>query len=493
MDFEGFATKTDQLFESVLSKIFDFFFREIHSINDFITWLQKKLIPFTLIVGLILIVIIIVIRRIRAGTIKGHKEPGTKGLKKNRNKDRVLGIFLGKDRNKYVFSPIQKEEHILLFGRTGIGKTTCFIIQTLLSWVKKGTALVFEIAGDIRKNIPDANSIVYEPESPDNNVRYNVFGPIDMLRTNVKKDQALDALASLIIPIVKNDGSQSAYYRNFGRDILSAALKAFYSVGMDFIDICKAICFNDYYILFDMIESTGHLNAIKSVMSFRRVQGNFISGAKQVIDMALRIYVADSDLINSIGRGSTDVIGLEPQMLEEHIIYISVSDSKHELYRSFFDLIAGQYMDYFSSRKATRKSMPILFCLDELSSFGHLDILPALRKYRKHKIRVMAATQSLADLELNYGKTERTALIDNFGLIAVLSATDPDTQDYLARMIGKKTVFRKNTTIGSSNTTSDIEAKDWIIEPTDFAHLDSNYILIHPHGFAKLRKVPFYK
>ena len=58
----------------------------------------------------------------------------------------------------------------------------------------------------------------------------------------------------------------------------------------------------------------------------------------------------------------------------------------------------------------------ILFCLDEFASFGKLQITEALRKLRKRHIRIMVLTQSLADLDMIYGKDERKGMLGNFKL-----------------------------------------------------------------------------
>lgn len=488
------TSKTDRFFLSFLNWIFNLLFSDIHSLDDLVLWMQRKLIPFTLIAGVTVLTCIILFRVIRARKASGNKrKPKMKSLKKTRKIEKAKGIFLGKVRRHYIYSPVEMEEHCLLFGKTGIGKTSAFIIQTLRRWVSIGTAFVFDITGKIHKRVKDPNKIVYEPQNPGSNVRYNIFGPIDRLRTADEKKQALCQLAEMIIPVNDNASGNSAYYSRFGREILKTALVAFYFKGKDFIDICKMIRYNSYPDLYSMLADTGNTYARTAIASFTSVKDDFNAAAKQVVDMALDIYTSDPFLSRSIGRATKDTIGIEPCMLESHSIYISTNDSTHEYFKSFFNLICAQYMAYFSGRDVKRfKTHPILFCLDELSSFGHLDILPALRKYRKHRIRIIAATQSLADLELNYGRAERTAIVDNFGLVVILGATDPDTQEYCAKLIGTETVMRKNVTVGSSNTTTEVETKDWVIEPNDLAYLGDDCILIYPEGCMRVKKVPYF-
>lgn len=72
----------------------------------------------------------------------------------------------------------------------------------------------------------------------------------------------------------------------------------------------------------------------------------------------------------------------------------------------------------------------ILFCLDEFASFGKLQITEALRKLRKRHIRIMVLTQSLADLDMIYGKDERKAMLGNFKFTVLLGCKDTETQEY---------------------------------------------------------------
>ena len=91
-------------------------------------------------------------------------------------------------------------------------------------------------------------------------------------------------------------------------------------------------------------------------------------------------------------------------------------------------------MEYFSNRSNYARTS-ILFCLDEFASFGKLNITPALRKLRKKKVRIMVLTQSLADIDLIYGKEERSSMMNNFSYKVVLGAMDTDTQDYFSRCV----------------------------------------------------------
>lgn len=139
-------------------------------------------------------------------------------------------------------------------------------------------------------------------------------------------------------------------------------------------------------------------------------------------------------------------------------------------------------MEYFSARPKGNKQM-ILFCLDEFASFGKLQITENLRKLRKRHIRIMVLTQSLADLDMIYGKDERKAMLGNFKFTILLGRKDTETQEYFSKMIGDKPSF------------GDDENKNNrpIIRPAELAHLEQDLYVICDDGAVRLRKNFYFK
>ena len=126
----------------------------------------------------------------------------------------------------------------------------------------------------------------------------------------------------------------------------------------------------------------------------------------------------------------------------------------------------------------------ILFCLDEFASFGKLQITEALRKLRKRHIRIMVLTQSLADLDIIYGKDERKAMLGNFKFTVLLGCKDTETQEYFSKMIEDK-----RSLVNSDN---DIKPKP-IIKPADLAHLGQELFVICDDGSIRLKKNFYFK
>ena len=170
-------------------------------------------------------------------------------------------------------------------------------------------------------------------------------------------------------------------------------------------------------------------------------------------------------------------------LLETNSVYIYIPDEKLKIYGDLLRIITAQSMEYFSSRPPEHKKM-ILFCLDEFASFGKLQITEALRKLRKRHIRIMVLTQSLADLDMIYGKDERKAMLGNFKFTVLLGCKDTETQEYFSKMIGEKR---------SLLATDPNQKSQPIIKPADLAHLEQDLFVICDDGAIRLRKNFYFK
>ena len=103
-------------------------------------------------------------------------------------------------------------------------------------------------------------------------------------------------------------------------------------------------------------------------------------------------------------------------------------------------------------------------------------------------------TQSMADIDLLYGRDERMAMMNNYLYKVILGCDDTDTQEYFAKLIGQHETKKNSISKNSSQTThTEAEAKDWIIQPSDLARLGNEVILLSPDGCMRLKKNFYYK
>lgn len=420
---------------------------------------------------------------------------------KNRNKEdekvlktapakKAKGVLFGEEKGKIVYSPVSAEGHIAIFGGSGLGKTSAILVPTLQSWT--GTSFAIDISGDICKNINDPDKLVYEPSNI-HSTPYNVFGSIDDLQTETERTQALEELAFLLMPANEKMNDVSLFYLTEGRKILTAALIAFYAQGKDFIEICETVVTSGWKGLFREIDNVGNTKASAYLTSFEGNNEQTIAGCKQSADTALKLFALNDIVKQTLHRPRKGDMAIDPAMLEEHSIYLLIEDSKLELYAPLLQIITAQTLTFFSNRNFEVQNN-ILFALDEFASLGKLNIAPALRKLRKKHVRIMILTQSLADINLIYSKEECDAMMNNFSYKVVLGASDTETQEYFAKLIGYTYIPRKSISRSGTNVThTESDTKDFAVDPASLAHLKNELILLHPNGYSKLKKNFYYK
>ena len=296
------------------------------------------------------------------------------------------------------------------------------------------------------------------------------------------------------MPDLQNSDSEAAdFYNREGRKILTASLIAFYHQDADFVEICRTILSLSYRELFRRIDDSGDEKAILFINGFEGSNEQNTSGCKQSCDASIKLFATNERIRKNIRRPEVNEKCFTPAAIANHNVFVIIPDEKLKLYGPLLHIIVAQSLDFFSSRSLHDRT-PILFCLDEFASFGKLELTEALRKLRKRHIRILVLTQSLADIDLIYGAAERRAMMNNFRFKVVLGADDSDTQEYFAKLIGKKEIIKKSYTSGgkgTSKTTS--QASEWAVEPAELAHLGKSLILLHPNGFASLRKNYYFK
>ena len=135
--------------------------------------------------------------------------------------------------------------------------------------------------------------------------------------------------------------------------------------------------------------------------------------------------------------------------------------------------------------------------LDEFPLLGRMDVITeAMTTLRSKKVTLYLVIQSIAQLDAVYGPNVRRILVDNCQYKAILQVTEPETQEYLSRMIG--TVPTAKVSV-SQSFNSIMERSAWgaqvqeirelLIQPHEFS--TNQDIWLHtPHGFFSTIKLP---
>ena len=426
---------------------------------------------------MLLVLLLIVYLR---GQVNHFPNPFAKKNLVYRHPAQAKGVLFGKKFGLLAYSPEQDEGHILVLGPSGTGKTSALLIPTLRSW--QGTALVVDISGDISANVNTPNKIVFDPTS-ENCIPYDVFASINEVTDETERQERLEQLAYLLLPDKANDSEAGIFFTKNGRKMIAAALICYYGMGWNFIEICEFFLGHDWRSLLNDIAKQQNPIANMFISSFAGASEQNTAGCKQAADDALKLFATNDKIKNALRNVPSYEKAISPATLETSSVYIYIPDEKLKIYGDLLRIITAQSMEYFSSRPPENKQT-ILFCLDEFASFGKLQIVESLRKLRKRRIRILVLTQSLADLDMIYGKDERKALLSNFKFTVLLGCKDTETQEYFSKMIGEKR---------SLLATDPNQKPQPIIKPADLAHLEQDLFVICDDGAIRLRKNFYFK
>ena len=443
--------------------------------NQIITTINLYLMMVTVILLSVLVLVV---------CVKERSKHISSILKKSdiryKPKGQARGIVFGKRFGLRAYSPEQDEGHILVLGPSGTGKTSALLIPTLRSW--QGTALVVDISGDIAANVHTENKIVYDPTSEDC-IPYDVFASINAVDDDTERQERLEQLAYLLLPDKANDSEAGIFFTKNGRKMITAALICYYGMDWGFVEICEFFLGHDWRSLLNDIAKQQNPIANMFISSFAGASEQNTAGCKQAADDALKLFATNDKIKNALRKVPSYEKAISPATLETSSVYIYIPDEKLKIYGDLLRIITAQSMEYFSSRPMENKQT-ILFCLDEFASFGKLQIVESLRKLRKRRIRILVLTQSLADLDMIYGKDERKAMLSNFKFTVLLGCKDAETQEYFSKMIGEK---------HSLLATDPNQKPQPIIKPADLAHLEQDLFVICDDGAIRLRKNFYFK
>lgn len=342
--------------------------------------------------------------------------------------------------------------------------------------------LVVDISGDISANVNTPNKIVFDPTS-ESCIPYDVFASINAVADETERQERLEQLAYLLLPDKANDSEAGIFFCKNGRKMITAALICYYGMGWGFVEICEFFLGHDWRSLLNDIAKQQNLIANMFISSFAGASEQNTAGCKQAADDALKLFATNDKIKNALRKVPSYEKAISPAMLETSSVYIYIPDEKLKIYGDLLRIITAQSMEYFSYRP-TENKQTILFCLDEFASFGKLQIVESLRKLRKRRIRILVLTQSLADLDMIYGKDERKAMLSNFKFTVLLACKDAETQEYFSKMIGEKR---------SLLATDPNQKPQPIIKPADLAHLEQDLFVICDDGAIRLRKNFYFK
>jgi len=412
------------------------------------------------------------------------------------------GFVFGKHNGSYVVKPEDRDGHILVVGGVGRGKSTCIAMPTLRAW--KSPVFAIDIKGELftYANKYRTRMKVFNPQDKSSNA-YG-YDPYAFLRCSNNPAQEARAIAGAIIPLPPD--TKDPFWIENAQTLLTGAILHYHAMGYSFIDTLQEVQESGVVTLVSVLSNSDNRKARLCVGGFadmidgsgnpnKTLAGIFAEVSKGIISLVL-----DDDIVSALSRDNT----ITPDDLEYgYDIFLNIPEHLLRQWKNLLSLMVNQFLLFFERREERQGLPQILFLLDEFPRLGKIPfMIDALATLRSKKITICLILQSLAQLDMIYGKNERKVIADTCGYKAVLSATDPETQDYFSKLVGtydkvktstgvsKKPLFGTATSKSENTSTEDRR----IIKPEEFATLD-DMVLLHPlsaPGFVRVERVPWF-
>ena len=401
------------------------------------------------------------------------------------------GFVFGRQRSRFVRKNISMDGHVLTIGGAGSGKSSCVAIPSLLSW--ESCVFAIDIKGELyeRTHHKRPNIKVFNPMSGSS----EGYDPYYLLVKSRNPVQDAREIALAIIP--KPQDVKEPFWVESAQNVFTGAILHFHGEGYSFPDTIIAMQSTPIEQLVSTIHNSGTKDARFFANAFIGMDSKTLAGIFSELSNKTMVFATDPDIKACLAKRDC----ITPEDIERGSdIYLQIPEDKIEQWKGLLTLVVNQFLKHFERRPET-DATPVLFLLDEFARLGKVEtVINGLATLRSKKITICIITQSLAQLDVIYGKEQRQVIADNCQYKAVLNATDADTQDYFSRLVGTMDKTKHGTTVsheaitgmskgtGASETTEEKR----IIKPEEFATLP-DIVFLSPYGFFRVRKAPYYK
>lgn len=350
------------------------------------------------------------------------------------------GIVLGHISNNLLELPPDQHGHVLIVGGTGTGKSRGIAIPTLLRW--QGSILAIDVKGELSEKTAEYRKgkvRIFDPESENGH-------PYDPLKGCTDIATAQELARSLIPEPKKGD----PFWSKTAQAFLAAGAYEGAMEGRTFSQVIEKLCTTPAEALIEDFQSSPHravkmLSSVGVGMPEKTMGGVFAELKSKLITLG-----ADPNIERATAYSSWS-----PEILEEEsTVYLRVSEKMLKQYEGLWTVIVSQIFRYLSGRQE-RAAQPVLILLDEFARLGKIEgILEALATLRSKNVHIAIVIQSMAQLDHIYSPAERKIIADNCTYKLILSATDPETQDYFSKLSGQRTVWVGNQGVNTGRSSA---------------------------------------
>lgn len=386
------------------------------------------------------------------------------------------------------------ENHTLVIGATGSGKTQTVILPTVKVLAKNRESMVItDPKGEIYEKTSEMlkakgyQVLLLNFRDPQNGSAWN---PMDLPYKMYKEgnqDKAIELLDDLALNILYDQNNKNAdpFWEKTSADYFSGiALGLFEDAKEDEININSISLVSSMgeekfggttyikeYFNTKSPESAAYINAASTINAPSETKGSILSVFKQKI----KLFASRENLSEMLSHSDIDLksIGKKPTA-----VFIVIQDEK-KTYHSLVTILLKQiYETLISVAQENGGCLPVRtnFLLDEFANMPPLkDVTTMITAARSRQIRFTMIIQNFAQLDSVYGKEEAETLRGNCGNLIYLVTTELKALEEISKMCGEVKSKKDDKTASTP-----------LVTISDLQHMKENDVII-----MRLRMNPF--
>jgi len=386
------------------------------------------------------------------------------------------------------------ENHTLVLGATGSGKTQTVILPTVKVLAKHNESMIItDPKGEIYEKTSEMlrakgyQILLLNFRDPQNGSAWN---PMDLPYKMYKEgnqDKAIELLDDLALNILYDENNKGAdpFWEKTSADYFSGIALGLFEdakeeeININSISLVSSMGEDKFggstYIkeYFNMKDPAGaaYINAASTVNAPNETKGSILSVFKQKI----KLFASRENLSEMLSHSDIDLtsIGKKPTA-----VFIVIQDEK-KTYHSLVTILLKQiYETLIAVAQGNGGKLPVRtnFLLDEFANMPPLkDVTTMITAARSRQIRFTMIIQNFAQLEQVYGKEEAETLRGNCGNLIYLVTTELKALEEISKMCGE--VKSKKDEKTSSTP---------LVTVSDLQRMKENEVII-----LRLRQQPF--
>ncbi len=366
-------------------------------------------------------------------------------------------VRLGSHRRRDLWLP--DDEHLLVLGPTGSGKSSALAIPALLEW--PGPVIVTDPKGELVRTTLEhrrtlGKAVVFAPLM-EPTARWNPIGSI------VSSEDAL-RVATLLMGRAPD---REPFWHDLARQLMHGLLVEAASLGLGpsgILEMLQAVPAEE------LAEVIGH------PVAQRLVQGALSGGDRTSMGVVATLVAQLGAYGSGQVAGATATSDFNPAEIAGggvKTIYCVVAPHDAPVLRG---LISALISSCWRSLFAAPPAVPALFVLDEFTQLTNLPELPALVQLgRSQGVRMMLMAQDLGSISATYGSEAAGALWSNCRTKLLLPGiSELELLERASKLAGTATLHRREA------STTEAVASQPLLHPDDIRRLkDGQALLLH--------------